>query len=362
MRIIKQEVCFVIVKGRVMEVLKVVGIAFLVLVVIVVISSLAAQIVLKWAKRRYSPPEERDWVYPGDELLSEIDRKNIRTVSSAITIDAPVDEVYRWLYQFGGSKSGSISSEMAERVFGRMSVFNRYEIQQEWQTPDALMPGDFQDWDRSGMGTEYTDVVADKYIMAFSDTKHPPRARGAYAIAGKGIKRMCFNWGFYFVPLKGGKTRYINRWSYSEPDNPVMRFMLYNAIYIGGSAMGRWHVEYVKQLAEGRPKVHRHCKAFRKVVGMNHYAPDAVQNATDCPIIRDGRNAPAVSEIRPPKLADPSWPPVDGPWSNIDKEYYAQRLPVAIQEAKSMLEMQMSAANKKIAALEEELAALEERG
>ena len=88
-----------------------------------------------------------------------------------------------------------------------------------------------------------------------------------------------------------------------------MRILLYSAIYIGGSTMGRWHVEYVKQLAEGKPKVHRHCKIFRKIVGMNHYAPDEIQNKTDCPIIRDGRENPAVEEVRPSKLADPNWPP-----------------------------------------------------
>ena len=88
-----------------------------------------------------------------------------------------------------------------------------------------------------------------------------------------------------------------------------MHILLYNAIYIDGSTMGRWHVEYVKQLAEGKPKVHRHCKIFRKIVGMNHYAPDEIQNKTDCPIIRDDRENPAVEEVRPSKLADPNWPP-----------------------------------------------------
>ena len=339
-------------------VLRVVGIIVLVLAALAIAATVIAQFVLKWAKGRYSPDEEAQMFYPGDELLDEVDPSRVRTVSSAITIDAPANEVYRWIYQFGGSKAGSYSSEMAERMLGHMSVYNRYEIQQEWQSPDALMPGDFQDWDRSGMGTEYTDVVADKYIMAFSDTKHPPRARGAYAIAGKGIDRMCFNWGFYLIPLEGGKTRYINRWSYSEPLNPVVRFALYNAIYIGGSAMGRWHVQYIKELAEGRKIVHRHVKSYRKILGPEHYAPDDVQNSTDCPIIRDGRGAPAVTEVRPPKMADPAWPPANGPW-NVDKDYYRLRIPQAIREVEAAAAIQQMAAEQKIAALNAELEALQ---
>ena len=94
---------------------------------------------------------------------------------------------------------------------------------------------------------------------------------------------------------------------------------------------------------------------------MNHYAPDEIQNKTDCPIIRDGRENPAVEEVRPSKLADPNWPPKNGPWNDVDEDYYAQRIPAAIQEARSMLEAQVAAANLKIAALEEELAALDKR-
>lgn len=94
---------------------------------------------------------------------------------------------------------------------------------------------------------------------------------------------------------------------------------------------------------------------------MNHYAPDEIHNKTDCPIIRDGRENQAVEEVRPSKLADPNWPPKNGPWNDVDEDYYAQGIPAAIQEARSMLEAQIAAANLKIAALEEELAALDKR-
>lgn len=118
-----------------------------------------------------------------------------------------------------------------------------------------------------------------------------------------------------------------------------------------------WHVEYIKQLTEGRPKVHRCVKTYRKLIGANHSAPEHIQRKTDCPIIREGRENPAVSDIRPPRMADPEWPPSDGPW-DIDKDYYRNRIPKAIEEIKQASQKQQEAAQAKIAALEEEMAAL----
>ena len=47
----------------------------------------------------------------------------------------------------------------------------------------------------------------------------------------------------------------------------------------------------------------------------------------------------------------------DGPW-DVDTDYYKERFPRAIEEIKEMAAKQQAAAEAKIAALEEELAAL----
>ncbi len=339
-------------------VLKVIGIILAILIILAIAVLIGCRIVYAWGKKYYAPAEEQNVVYPGDELMDRFDPDLVETVTSAITIDRPVEDVYPWIYQWGGTKSGSLSSEWLERWFGHLSIYNRYELCEEWQMPDSFMPGDFMDWDRSGMGCEATDVVADKYIMSFSDIKHPPRARGAYAIAGGKCDDMNFIWGWYFVPLKGGKTRFLCHWKYYGTKDPVTRFALKRAIYMCGTAMQRWQMEYTKRCAEGTMPVHKHVKTYRKIFGAYHHAPDEVQDATDCPQIREGRANPAVNEVRPARMADPAWPPVAGPW-DIDEDYYRERIPRAIEDVKLKAAKQQAAAQAKIAALEEELAALQ---
>ena len=340
-------------------ILKVIAIVLIVLAVLVVAVLIGCEIVYAWGKKSYGTPEEQAMTYPGDELMDRFDPKLVQTVTSSITIDKPVDEVYPWIYQWGGTKSGSLSSEFLERWFGHLSIYNRYELCDEWQMPDSFMPGDFMDWDRSGMGCEATDVVADKYIMSFSDIKHPPRARGAYAIAGGKCDDMNFIWGWYFVPLKGGKTRFICHWKYYETTDALTRFALKRAIGMCGTAMQRWQMEYTKKCAEGTMPVHKHVKTYRKIFGAYHHAPDEVQEQFDCPMIRDGREHPAVDEVRPSRMADPAWPPAISPW-DVDRDYYRERIPQAIEEIKRKAEQQQQAAQAKIAALQEEYAALQE--
>ena len=103
------------------------------------------RIVYDWGTELHATPAEQALTYPGDELMERFDPDLVETTTFGITINAPVEEVYPWMYQWGGTKSGSLSSEWLERVFGRMSIFNRYEICEEWQMPDSFMPGDFMD-------------------------------------------------------------------------------------------------------------------------------------------------------------------------------------------------------------------------
>lgn len=341
-----------------MVVLQVIGIILLVIIALAIIVLIGCRIVYAWGKGCYGTPEEQTMPFPGDELMDRFDPKLIQTVTAAITIDAPAEECYPWMYQWGGSKSGSLSSEVLERVLGRMSIFNRYELCPEWQDPDSFMPGDFMDWDRSGMGCEATDVVADKYVMSFSDMKHPPRAKGAYAIAGGKCDDMSFIWGWYFVPLKGGKTRFLCHWKYYETTDWVTRFGLKRAILMCGTCMQRWQMEYLKKCAEGTMPVHGHVKKYRKIFGMYHHYSDEEQNSVDCPNIREGRQHPAVEELRPAKMADPAWPPKESPW-DVDENYYRERIPRAIAEIEAKAAEQQRAAQAKIDALKEEYAALQ---
>jgi hypothetical protein len=340
-------------------VLHVIGIILIVIVALILISIIIASCVGAWGNKCHATPEEQKMWYPGDELMDRFDPKRVRTFTAGIDIDAPVDEVWPWMYQWGGMKSGSLSSEMAERLVAHISIFNRYELEDLWQAPDALMPGDFADWDRSGMGHEIADVVDCKYILGFSDMKHPPRARGAYALSGSLVDDMNFIWGWYFLPLEGDRTRLIVHWKYYESKNAIMRYALKKVVFDCGRAMQRWQVEYIKKCVEGTMPVSGRNKFFRKVLGTYHYCPDEVQDKMHCPIERDGREHPAVEEVRPAKLADPAWPPKDGPWT-LDADYYRRHIPEAIADIEAKSAEQQRVAQLKIDALKQELAALEQ--
>ena len=151
--------------------------------------------------------------------------------------------------------------------------------------------------------------------------------------------------------------RYTTLYHYGTTD-PSTRFCLKRAILQCGTCMQRLQMEYMKALAEGTMPVHKHVKLYRKIFGPYHYAPDEVQDVTDAPHIRDGRKSPAIEEVRPAKMADPAWPPVEGPW-DVDPNYYRERIPAAIAEIEEKAAQQQADAQAKIAALKAELAALE---
>ena len=119
-------------------------------------------------------PEEQAWHYPGDDLI-DANYDNGYSSTYAITIDAPAYAVWRLFKQIGAEKSGSFSSEFLERVFARLPFFNSYEIQEEFQQPDSMMPGDIAAFDFHGMSMEWADVVPGKYMVQWVTRKTRPR-------------------------------------------------------------------------------------------------------------------------------------------------------------------------------------------
>ena len=180
-------------------------------------------------------PEEQAWRYPGDDLI-DANYDNGYSSTYAITIDAPAYAVWRLFKQIGAEKSGSFSSEFLERVFARLPFFNSYEIQEEFQQPDSMMPGDIAAFDFHGMSMEWADVVPGKYMVQWVDTKNPPKAPGSYAFRFPGMKHFAAAWCFYMVPLEGGRTRLINHWRIGyEPPSPAMTALNWvNIEFIGG--------------------------------------------------------------------------------------------------------------------------------
>ncbi len=83
-----------------------------------------------WHSRWGSTPAERVMRLPGDEL----DEGGERT-TRAITIDAPVDEVWPWVAQLGQDRGGFYSYEWLENLAG-CRMRNADRIHPDWQHRD----------------------------------------------------------------------------------------------------------------------------------------------------------------------------------------------------------------------------------
>ncbi len=297
-------------------------------------TSIAAFMYVFSQKTGKATPAEAEWVYPGDDLI-DANYSNGRSSTYAIDIDAPAYAVWRILKQIGCEKSGSFSSEFLERTFARLPFFNSYEIQEEFQQPDSMMPGDIAGFDFNGMSMEWADVVPGKYLVQWVDTKNPPKAPGSYAFRYPFMKHYAAAWCFYVVPLKGERTRLINHWRVGfEPDNALTTAINWiNIEYIGG-CMAHMQNIYVKRVAEFRKKQQWQGKIKRAVLGgkiFGHGTPAGRYDNTELyddtytQWFRYGRQDPAVAEIRPPVTDNPAWPPVGPgtPWADeVDEDYF----------------------------------------
>lgn len=277
---------------------------------------------------------EKQWRYPADDLI-DANYDNGYSSTYAIDIDAPAYAVWRLFKQIGADKSGSFSSEFLERVFARLPFFNSYEIQEEFQQPDSLKPGDIAAFDFHGMSMEWADVVPGKYLVQWVDTKNPPAAPGSYAFRFPGMKHFAAAWCFYVVPLKGGKSRLINHWRIGyEPATLPFKVMNWINIELIGGCMTNLQNLYVKRVLEFRKKQHHTGRFMRAALG-GGFCPTGTPagrwdgtplfDKTFTQWMRYGRQCPAVAEIREPRTEDPSWPPTgpNTPWADtVDETYF----------------------------------------
>jgi len=67
-------------------------------------------------------------ILPGDEFVPE----PAEVITRAVTVAAPVDEVWRWLVQIGQNRGGMYSYEGLENALG-LDIHNADEIRPEWQ-------------------------------------------------------------------------------------------------------------------------------------------------------------------------------------------------------------------------------------
>jgi hypothetical protein len=140
---------------------------------------------------------------PGDELVVDASTASTR----AVTIDAPVEDVWPWLVQFGQGRGGLYSYEWAERVVG-IDVTNADRILPEHQT---IAVGDLvwvtQDGYPAGLVFTVAEVVPLRtLVLAFADD---PRSGVVRARTG-------WTWSFILTAAGPDRTRLVLR-SRNEP-------------------------------------------------------------------------------------------------------------------------------------------------
>ncbi len=273
----------------------------------------------------YATNEENDWKYPGDDLIDAF-YDNGKSWSLVTDIDAPPSVIWRHVIQLGCNKAGSYSSEFLERTFARLPFFNSYELQEEWQQPDSIAPGDMMPFDFHGMSMEAVDIVPGKYLVMWGDTKNPPAAPGSFQLNFPGYENFGATWCFYTIPLKNGKTRFINHWRLGwEPGNKYTDFLMwFNMIFLGG-VMARLQNTYFQRVCEFKKKEQYRSRFFRKYLGKTRRYSGPLFDDVHTQWIRFGRRNPTVKEaLRAPITDDPTWPPTgpDSPWADVVNEDY----------------------------------------
>ncbi len=185
----------------------------------VVLPPLYAVTVRPWLQHWGSTEEERARRYPGDG-----GRTPWCTVTRAVTVHAPAEDVWRWLVQIGEDKGGFYSYDFLENLAG-CRIHSADRVHEEWQD---LRPGDTLQL-IAGTGPEIESV-------------DPPRS-----LVIKG-------WGAYVVePVDDASCRLIAR-SHSDAGPAAVGYLL--AMELSHAIMERKMLLGIKKRAEraARPR------------------------------------------------------------------------------------------------------------
>jgi hypothetical protein len=156
------------------------------------------QHVRPWMSRWGATADEFDAELPGDEIVED----GATSTTRAITVDAPVDDVWPWLVQIGEGRAGFYSYSLLERAAGAR-IHNAHNIHPEWQ---QLQVGDTV-WLARRYGDGASQVVAEvlpkSHLILVSPSDYQRLQHGGKASG---------SWAFYLRP-DGDRTRLLARGS-----------------------------------------------------------------------------------------------------------------------------------------------------
>lgn len=178
-----------------------------------------------WHQRWGTTDDELHRKLPGDDLLPE----PIYHCTHAITINAPVEEIWKWLLQIGQDRGGFYSYNWIENLFG-FDIHNVYQIKPEWQ---HLEEGDTV-WLTSSAQMRVAAVKSNRELVF----DMPMATRAA--------------WAFILTPHSSKTTRLIIRIRIKAERVPWLPFLIFDQ---GHFIMERKMMFTIKELAESPGRI-----------------------------------------------------------------------------------------------------------
>jgi len=138
---------------------------------------------LKWGA---TDAETLDYL-PGDDAVPD----GVNGATHAVTVDAPVEDVWPWLVQVGRDKSGFFSYTFLENLVG-CDIKDEHIVHPEWQT---LQVGD---------AVAFHPSVPPQRVLMIDPLKY-------LVIGSEEGSDELWSWAFVLRDLGNGKTRFIVR-------------------------------------------------------------------------------------------------------------------------------------------------------
>jgi hypothetical protein len=203
-------------------------------------AALAAYVFLirPWHLRWGATDDEVRRTLPGDDLVPN-PRLN---ATHAVTIHAPVSEVWPWLVQIGQGRGGFYSYDWIENLMG-LDIRNADRIIPEFQN---LKVGDTVPLAPNGFGVPVAILEPNRALVLHGDT----RAGGPGAPNMRPGDYLNVAWGWFLNPIDERTTRLLERWRADWKPSPWNTLFYRIFLEPGAFLMERRNLLGIKQRAE----------------------------------------------------------------------------------------------------------------
>jgi len=201
-------------------------------------AAIYAYVIRPWHLRWGVIDDEADCALPGDELVPSAQL----CATHAVTINAPMDQIWPWLVQIGQGRGGFYSYEFIENALGA-DIHNTDRIVPELQD---LKAGDRVPLAQGGFGIPVAVMDAPRTLVLHGDTRLDPSGMPGLRPGD------FFNvvWGWHLEPIDDLTTRVIERWL-ADWNPSVQNFFFIRAFLEPGAfVMSRKMLLGIKQRAE----------------------------------------------------------------------------------------------------------------